>query len=108
MAYQLMVDLFILPLVRMHKRLRFTRLALFLPDVDPGNTGAHNKQLLNASKKAVRAIYRKRGSAAVDRLEDGSVLEAFFATGKLVAWAVHRRYNSDDEKWVAILEREFK
>ncbi len=107
-AYQLMVDLFILPLARMHKRLGFTQLVLFLPRVDVAQSEIQNRRLLGASKRAVRAIYRKRAAASVDFLENGNIMDTFFFVGRLVAWAVHRSYNSDERKWMSIFEQELK
>lgn len=99
-AYQAMVDLFLLPLVESHRRLEFLQFHARLSSVGEA-TGA----LIASAKKALKGGYAKRGSSSVELVDDGQGdLALLVFAGRMIAWAVGAFYNSANDKWVRLLE----
>jgi hypothetical protein len=100
-AYQAMIDLFLLPLIETHRRLDFVQFHARIASV-----GDSTALLVASAKKALKASYTKKGSGSVEIEGDQQGdLNLLFRAARIVAWAVGAFYNSGHDKWVSLLEQ---
>jgi hypothetical protein len=100
-AYQAMIDLFLLPLIETHRRLEFAQFHLRIASV-----GDSTAVLLASAKRALKAGYAKKGSSTVEIASEAQAdLHLLFWAARIVAWAVGAFYNSGHDKWVSLLEQ---
>lgn len=97
-AYQAFVDLFLAPVVEMHRRIGFEQLDLRLAHV-----GDRDSFLLRVAKRQARACYPTKGACSVDFAAVGRE-QAMVHLARLISWAVGTYYNSGDERWLALLD----
>lgn len=101
LAYQVLVDLFLLPLAEAHRRLECAHFHARLASV-----GEATPTLQGLAKRALKAAYPRRDTSSVGLVQDNPrEWQALAAAARLVAWAVGAAHNSDNSKWVSILER---
>lgn len=97
LAYQTFVNVFLLPLVEMHRRLRFPEFHVKLAKV-----GDADASVIKLAKGAVRSCYRQKGTMSVD-LATHPMARRFASMARLFAWAVSKAHNSDNSRWVSML-----
>jgi len=103
MAYQAIINIFLLPLLTCHKSLHIEKLNIYLCSV-----GEKNDILIRFVKKAVRISYPKSGTTSVDfvRNKDDWILLSHMT--RIIAWAIGSFHNSGNQKWISLLEQKFQ
>ena len=91
----------LLPLAEAHRRLECAHFHARLASV-----GEATPTLQGLAKRALKAAYPRRDTSSVGLVQDNPrEWQALAAAARLVAWAVGAAHNSDNSKWVSILER---
>jgi hypothetical protein len=103
MAYQVIIDLFLLPLLSLHMELGFQRVQLLIPDVEAENDG-----LLKVSKRALRAVFPESNAGDVKVVEDTSPWYIVNRFARFVDWAVGAAYRRGNRQWLDVLEAAFR
>jgi TIR domain len=100
LAYQAMADLFLFPLLEVHRRFTFEELDIHLSRI--GNEGG--PLLISILKKGLRAVFPKKDSASVRYIDPGTPEEVLAWFARALAWAVGVFHNADNPKWISLLE----
>lgn len=88
-------------MIETHRRLEFDHFHARITSV-----GESTNLLIAQVKKAVKASYPKRDSSTVELVELSSVEpKLLFWAARMIAWTVGSYYNTENVKWVSILEQ---
>lgn len=98
-AYQAITNMFLLPLLQMHRKQGFKQFNLRLSHV-----GEESDSLLSYSKAAVRASFPQKNSSSVDFLNEKDDYFLLVRMAHFLAWAVGAFYNDRTPHWVQLLE----
>ncbi|HLP47426.1 MAG TPA: toll/interleukin-1 receptor domain-containing protein [Candidatus Kapabacteria bacterium] len=98
-AYQVLVNLFLKPLMEMHRRIGMNRFNLRISKVNE-----KKPYLLGLVKSELKKYFPKRDTTSVQFCEENSSDEIFSNISRLIAWVVGVYYNSKDSKWISMLE----
>lgn len=98
-AYQAIINMFLLPLLQMHRKQGFEQFHLRL-----SNVGEETASLLSYSKTVVKASFPLRNLSSVDILKDKDDYIVLQKMAHLLAWAVGTFYDSGSPRLVQIIE----
>jgi hypothetical protein len=101
-AYQSMLNFFLLPLLGMHKRLGFNNSHAHFFSV-----GEKDSLILQLAKRCAKGCYPKKGSFSLDLSTNDPTNEMICKMARLFAWAVGHYYNSGDKTWLNEIENSF-
>lgn len=102
LAYQNILNLFLIPIIEKHRRLGVGQLHVCLP-----NVGEKNSYLLKSTKSAIKAIYPTKNAYSADfiRKQEDLILQNM---ARIIAWTVGNFYNSNNSRWITLLEDTIK
>jgi len=100
LAYQAMADLFLFPLLDLHRRFLFEELDIHLGRVGEKMDG----DLQRLSKQGLKSLFPKKGTAEIHLVEPKSDQEVLVWFSRVLSWAVGAYYNSGKPKWIHFLE----
>jgi hypothetical protein len=100
MAYEALVNLFVLPLVALHRRLGVESLAIRMTHV-----ADESASLLKFTKRAVKAVYGKTRLSDVELVSRDD--DAMLGMARLISWAVGTMHNAGTVRWIRLLEKAF-
>lgn len=98
LAYQAMLNLFLLPLLEMHRLMHVERMNLYFAPL-----GACTKPVVAIAKRMAKGVYMRGGFATADVAPSQSliVIQAI----RFIAWAVGASHNSNNDTWISLLEK---
>src|SRR6185295_199687 len=89
LAYQAMADLFLFPLLDLHRRFLFEELDIHLGRVGEKMDG----DLQRLSKQGLKSLFPKKGTAEIHLVEPKSDQEVLVWFSRVLSWAVGAYYN---------------
>ncbi|MEM9552662.1 MAG: toll/interleukin-1 receptor domain-containing protein [Acidobacteriota bacterium] len=94
LAYRVLLDLFLFPLLDMHKRLEVDQFHLKLQGGDP-----KRNSLLKTTKQDIKSVFPHR-SNTVELVEATEESTIFLEVGRYLGWILNRHYNEGKRDWL--------
>jgi hypothetical protein len=98
-AFQVIVSLFLKPIMEMHRRIGMEGFHLRASKVEE-----KKPSFLRAVKRALKGYFPKRGTTSMSFCEEGTTDEILVNMAHLLAWGVGAHYNSKNSKWISMLD----
>ena len=98
-SYQVMVSLFLKPLLEMHRKIGIEKFNLRISKI-----GENKPFLLRSVKNALKICFPKKGTTSADFSIEATSDEIFTNMARLLAWAVGTYYNAKNSRWISMLE----
>ena len=100
LAYQAITNIFLVPLLQMHKNQGFEQFHIKLSRV-----GDESAALLSFTKTVLKASYPQKNSSSADFIDEKEDQIVFERMARFLAWAVGAFYNSGNPRWVEMLDQ---
>jgi hypothetical protein len=115
LAYQILVDLFLLPLVGIHKQFEVNELNLHLGKVDTTNPvrGRTQRDSVDAAlykliKKMVQPGGPRKMKTTLELVKESDPTYPILYLARFFTWAVHALYNSNNSHWIDEIKKAFE
>ena len=103
LAYHAILDLFLFPLLEMHRRIGFDEFSLWLPEIDNAQIKKEDA-ILKIAKQGVRTLFPNRRNK-VDLVSNNQFWHTFAKMAKFLTWVINY---SGDKDWFPLLRERFE
>lgn len=104
LSYQVIVYLFLLPLLGMHKSLDFERFNIRFSPIGEEGVG---RALIKYAKPLIKARFPKNSAKSVDFIDKGDEWWPLMKMANTLAWVISAYYNQNNSDWINLLKSFF-